>query len=407
MKNVLTILKKELKRFFTDRRMLFAIFLPGIVIFAFYKMMGSFFQSNIFSSNASDVTYKIAYTDNYKSDTTELPKLLSVFDAAYMNTDTVKNANVKADYVKIPADKVSEYKEKIKSNEYTLLIEFTTNFEEQILATDPGFNNINIFFNGENSDSETLEGKMTTYIPYAYNNYMVNTEIKDGQAKLVETNLSESDGSAMASKIVGFVLPMITVSMLYSTVISFCPESISGEKERGTLASILMTPIKRSEYVIGKIIALSIVAALSGIVSFLGLVGSLPSLMGMTTLPLNVGQVILLLLIIISTLLLFVGFGVMVSAVANSVKEAASYLGPCTMLFMVLALIPSIAGLNSIGFAFIPVVNLAVCIGAVLSNAANVTLLFTFSIVTNLALTGLFIFIVTRLFNKERFVLGQ
>ena len=407
MKNMLVIIKKELRRFFTDRRMLLAMFLPGILIFGFYRLMGNFFQSGIFESNTTDVTYKIAYTDNYASDTTNLPKLLTMFDTGYMQTDSVKQANNKAEYIKVSVDKIAEYKNKVKNKEITLFVEYTTNFEEKILSTDPGFNNINIFYNGEDGDSENLQSTMTSFIPYAYNNYMVNTEIKDGAPAIVETNLSESDGSAMAGKIIGFVLPMITVSMLYSTVISFCPESISGEKERGTLASILMTPIKRSEYALGKIVALSAVAAISGIVSFLGLIGSLPSLMGGMSLGLSFGQIVLLLLIIISTLLLFVGFGVLISAIANTVKEAASYLGPCTMLFMVLSLIPSILGLTSTGLAFVPVLNLSVCISALLTNAANVTLLFTFSIITNLAITGLFVFLVTRLFNKERFVLGQ
>ena len=38
MKNILTILKKELRRFFTDSRMLLGIFLPGVMIFAIYTV---------------------------------------------------------------------------------------------------------------------------------------------------------------------------------------------------------------------------------------------------------------------------------------------------------------------------------------------------------------------------------
>ena len=89
-----------------------------------------------------------------------------------------------------------------------------------------------------------------------------------------------------------------------------------------------MTPIKKSEFVIGKIIALSLVGIASGLVSFFGLIFSLPSMMGGATLALGFGQTILLMLIMITMLLFFVGLGVLASAVANTVKEAGSYLGP-------------------------------------------------------------------------------
>ena len=42
MKSALTIIKKEFSRFFKDKRMIATIFLPGILIFALYSIIGSF-----------------------------------------------------------------------------------------------------------------------------------------------------------------------------------------------------------------------------------------------------------------------------------------------------------------------------------------------------------------------------
>ena len=42
MKNIITIIKKELKRFFTDRRMLTSLIMPGLLIFVIYTLMGNF-----------------------------------------------------------------------------------------------------------------------------------------------------------------------------------------------------------------------------------------------------------------------------------------------------------------------------------------------------------------------------
>ena len=39
MKTIITVLKKELRRFFTDSRMLTSIFLPGILIYVIYSLL--------------------------------------------------------------------------------------------------------------------------------------------------------------------------------------------------------------------------------------------------------------------------------------------------------------------------------------------------------------------------------
>ena len=60
------------------------------------------------------------------------------------------------------------------------------------------------------------------------------------------------------------LLPMLLMMFLYSGCASVAPESIAGEKERGTIATMLITPTKRSDIAIGKILALAIIALLSG-----------------------------------------------------------------------------------------------------------------------------------------------
>ena len=61
MKDILTVIKKELKRFFTDYRMLAAMILPGILIYVIYSFMGPLISSNFNAS--SDYNYQI-YTIN-------------------------------------------------------------------------------------------------------------------------------------------------------------------------------------------------------------------------------------------------------------------------------------------------------------------------------------------------------
>ena len=75
-------------------------------------------------------------------------------------------------------------------------------------------------------------------------------------------------------------LPMLLMIFLFSGCLSVAPESIAGEKERGTIATLLVTPVKRSSIALGKILALSIIALLSGASSAVGTILALPKLMG-------------------------------------------------------------------------------------------------------------------------------
>ena len=396
MKNILIIFIKELKRFFKDTRMLLSMFLPGVLIFVMYTFMGKMMQGSVFNNTPHDVTYRVVYTDNYSSDTTKLPKLLTYLDA-YVKTE---DSN-KITYETFKEQDLSSYKEKLEKKELDLIIVFSENFEDNLNRTPK--NVITLYYNGEVEASESLYGVTTSLIAESYDSYKVNFDFNTNTP--IKADVGKNN--AMLSKIMGFIIPMVTVSLLYSTVISICPESISGEKERGTLANLLLTPMKRHEFVIGKVAALSIVAILSGAASFLGLILSLPGLFGGATLPFGPVEMILLFIILVSTLLLFISFGVLISSLANTVKEAGSYLGPLIAVFMTLSIIASMLNLTNPVFALIPIMNLSMCISALMAQSANVAILFTITAISNLVYSGLFIFIVTRLFNKEKVVLGQ
>ena len=58
MHSIFIIVKKELKRFFTDRRMLLSLFLPGIILYLVYSLMGNV-MGGMFTADEEHV-YKIA-----------------------------------------------------------------------------------------------------------------------------------------------------------------------------------------------------------------------------------------------------------------------------------------------------------------------------------------------------------
>ena len=400
MKNIKTIFFKELRRFFTEPRMLAALFLPGIIIYIFYSLMGTFMEASFAPSSGKpeNYTYQIVATNNYSSTDEVAPLIFDVFDA-YLPINESSN---KSEYHYINLDQVSEYKEALSNHEYDLLIVFNDNFEDSLKGeVSSTKTNISLYYDGSDSISTYLYTVFTSLVDTTYTNFTVNIE----NGIYVDGNVSPENYTF--KNIMSFVVPLVTISLLFSTVISICPEAIAGEKERGTLASLLMTPMKRTELVIGKISALSIVSLSSGLVSFLGLVISLPNLYGggMTLGSLfSPASFIMLLLLILTTLCVFVTLGLVISAFSKSIKEAGSYLTPIMTILMVASIIPFSIDMSGIGYAFIPLLNIVSSMN-LLIRETNLDLLLPYILITavmNIVLSGVLIFITAKLFNSEK-----
>jgi sodium transport system permease protein len=396
MRNVLTIFLKELKRVFADKRMLISLFLPGVLIYFVYTLMGTVMTKVVTQSSTKDTNFQVAYTDNFNSSKTDgqLPKLMTYVDEVMKAS---KNNNT-ATFKEFTTGELESYKEELRQGKYHLVVAFTDDFENK-LGDASGANDIDIFYNGDSSASSDLYSYVSQVVSVAYTNYTVN---KNGA---VTANVGEKD--MMAMKIAAMIIPMVTISILFSTVISLCPEAIAGEKERGTLASLLLTPIKRGEFVAGKILSLSTTAIASGIVSFTGLILSIPKLMGGFNITISPLDGLLLFLLVVTVLLLFVAIGVFISALSNTVKEAAGYLSPIMIVFMLFGMAPSLFGFDQWYLSFVPILNVCVSINALLNGAENLLLFFGLTVASTVLYTGLLMFGVTKLFNKERVVLGQ
>lgn len=400
MKNIKTIFFKELRRFFTEPRMLAALFLPGIIIYIFYSLMGTFMETSFAPSSGKpeNYTYQIVATNNYSSTDEVAPLIFDVFDA-YL---PINESGNKSEYHYINLDQVSEYKEALSNHEYDLLIVFNDNFEDSLKGEISSTKtNISLYYDGSDSISTYLYTVFTSLVDTTYTNFTVNIE----NGIYVDGNVSPENYTF--KNIMSFVVPLVTISLLFSTVISICPEAIAGEKERGTLASLLMTPMKRTELVIGKISALSIVSLSSGLVSFLGLVISLPNLYGggMTLGSLfSPASFIMLLLLILTTLCVFVTLGLVISAFSKSIKEAGSYLTPIMTILMVASIIPFSIDMSGIGYAFIPLLNIVSSMN-LLIRETNLDLLLPYISITavmNIVLSGVLVFITAKLFNSEK-----
>ena len=202
------------------------------------------------------------------------------------------------------------------------------------------------------------------------------------------------------------LLPFLVLTFLFSGCLGIAPESIAGEKERGTIATLLVTPIRRSELVIGKICSLSVLSALSAISSFIGTFLAMPKLMGGNIGDMfaayTAGDYLALFAVMLSAVLLLVCIISILSAYAKSVKEATAFAMPVMIIVMLLGLSSMIFGTVKNPAAFlIPAYNCVQMMSQIFSRALSPVCL-VITLASNAVYIGLLVFALTKMFKSEK-----
>ena len=383
MNNIFTILKKELRRFFTDKRMLLSLFLPGILIFIIYTAMGSVF-SNFF--NPSDDYNYIVYIDN------------PVEEFNVINTSSPYKIEIK-NFNNLSNEEKENYKNDIKNEKIDLLICFESDFYNKLNNGEKP--NVEIYYLSTNTASSTI---YNYYFQTLNNNSMtINYNYFVNQNSDINYDLSTDEDKSKV--IITMVLPFILVIMLFTGCMNVTTESIAGEKERGTIATLLVTPVKRSEIALGKILALSVTSFVSSITSFLGLAVSLPKLLqgtGDITLSMyGISTYIYVLLIIIVITILFTTLLSIVSCFSKSIKEANQYATPLMFLIMAISGATYFISNNNWYLYLIPIFNSINCLSEIFSLNFNL-INFLITIISNIVYISLGVFVVTKMFDNEK-----
>src|SRR5690554_2569968 len=397
MRNIITIIKKEFKRFFTDPRMLMSLLLPGILIFLIYSLMGDFMGDSW--AVEDDYTYT-AVVVNYDKNLDDYFSYLNEgnFDITFIdNPDVIDNPD-------------ENYKQMITDEELDLYVIYPNNFYNESLNYDPsirGNNNspiVEIYFNSTSVESSNLysiyQMGLSNFQESIAEKFRVNYDIDADLA-------SEESATIM---IITMLVPFLLITFLFTGAMSISIESIAGEKERGTIATLLATPVKRNEIAFGKIISLSVVSLVGAASSFIGLMLSIPKLMGGLDLDLSIygiKEYALLLLVIITLTLLYVVLISIVSAFSKSIKEASGFASALMIVNMLAEISSFIGSSNTSRVAyFIPIYNSVQAISSILSLEVNsINLLITAAV--NLGLVGIGVFILTLMFNSEKVMFNK
>lgn len=393
MKNdMLTIIKKEFARFFGDKRLVFTtVLMPGLLIYVIYSFMGQ----GIMKEFETDDTYVAkAYVQNMPD---ELEPMFSELSAEWTDVTAAETESVKT---------------QIQNKEADVLLVFPENFMAELASYDVTAGgaapNVRIYYNSTESESTKMYSILEEMLN-AFEASMANKlDVNAGDEKFDVASEKDVTGQLYA-----MLLPMLLMTFMHSGCISVAPESIAGEKERGTIATMLVTPMKRSSLALGKIISLSCIALLSGVSSFAGTMLSLPNLMGgeasgVSNAAYALTDYLLLLGIILTTILVLVGIIAVISAFAKSIKEAGTAVSPLMIVVMVISLTPMFGGdgEKTLGMFFIPLYNSVQCMHGIFSFAYE-PMQMVVTMLVNIVCAGLLTWVLTRLFNSEKVMFSK
>lgn len=185
----------------------------------------------------------------------------------------------------------------------------------------------------------------------------------------------ENIGEKIGGLIPYLLIPICLVGAVYPAI-----DLGAGEKERGTLETLLLTPIPRTLLVLGKFFTILTTALLSALLT----VGSMgfwamivSSMVDMKPVRDAFGSIglidlSLILLLLVPLACIFASLLLAISIYARSFKEAQNYMGPINMIiFMPIigALVPGVTlGWNTV---FIPIMNVALAIKEIIKGTVD------------------------------------
>lgn len=294
-------------------------------------------------------------------------------------------------------------------------IEMDKNWEEVIATQTPV--PVRVYFDPGNQESSgawsLVQAAFSEWQNEVVQERMVASEMDPNVLNVfqVEPQTTKNEDDAMASFMLALLIPLLIPIAIANGSYPSATELFAGEKEKKTMEALLITPVKPVKILLAKWMTISLLGIFTGVLC----IGWLSGLMNFTT-ELKKGMVaienpllfILMGAILISMFAIFIaGVEMILSMLANSVKEAGYYITPIIgiMVFPMLLMF-FIGSTQNLGLYAIPVMNLFLFV----QDAFNGQIIgsgFAIAIGSYLVCIAILFPIASKLFHNHRLMLGK
>ena len=319
--NLWNILKKELRELFRDKKslammLIIPIFIPLLVI-----GMSALFESQV-SKDVSEYN-KIGF--------------------AYEMTDVEKTMAEEMD-IEIINGTEEELKQKYDEGEIDLYI--TKQDNKYVINTDGSDNST--------FASSLMDTYFNTYKQYLQQSYLQENNINPDEVLniiTVEENMIEQDtyfADYIKNYAFLFIMMAITVSATYPAT-----DTTAGERERGTLETLLTFPIKSKDIIVGKFLGVTVSSIITGIISLALAIVSLAVTKNMFSIYDGIDvmysptTILFAIIVIIAYSFFISGLCIAIASTSKTFKEAQSALTPLTFISFFPGMIAFMMGITT------------------------------------------------------------
>ena len=374
--NLWIILKKELKELFRDKKSLAMMLVIPIFIPFLILMMSFLFEAQT------------------TTDISEYNKIGFAYELSETETQLLEEMKIEA-----YSGSEEEMQEAYDRNEiYLYVTKENTNYtihsnssEESMYA------------------STFMEQYFESYKSLLQQNYLMNEGIDASEVLNIITvheEVAEEDfyfANYIKNYAFLFVIMAITVSATYPAT-----DTTAGEKERGTLETLLTFPMKSKDIILGKFFSVSLSSLITGVLSFvltyitLFISKDLFSIYENANLLYSWQAIVLGLVIILVYSFFISGLCIAIASKSKTFKEAQSALTPLTFISLFLGTIAFMINITTNNLiAFIPFLNMTMIFTDINNGIYNI-LHILIMLISSIVYIAIIMYVIIRQYKSEK-----
>ena len=272
---------------------------------------------------------------------------------------------------------------------------------------------------GDESDTTTMamslaESYLNAYKEYLQQEYLVNHQMNADELLnilVVKEDIEISDNyfaNFITSYAFMFIIMAITVSATYPAT-----DATAGEKERGTLETLLTFPVKSRDIILGKFLSVAISSIITGILSLvltlisLFLANNVFEIYKDTNLMLSLSSIGYAVIVIIVYSFLISGLCIAIASKSKTFKEAQSALTPLTFISFFPSMIAFMMNIetNTI-LSCVPFLNFTLLFTDIVNNNLNL-LNMALMILSTLIIIAIVLKVIIAQYKSEKVLFNQ
>lgn len=391
MKIIMTIFKKEFIDSIRDRRTLITMVVIPLLLFPILIGISSRIMMTQIKK-AQEKTLKVGLLTNGNAEE---------FRHMLLNKDNIKlieNITVEKGQSLIEVDSLDA------------LIVFDKNFDKQVANFLQG--RITMYF--KSTEERDIEKERLLHLLNDFEKKLRSIRFKKlninetiiKAVKIDEHNLATP--KEKLAEVIGGFLPYIFIIFCFMGSMYPAIDLAAGEKERGTLETLLTSPVGRMQILLGKFGVVVLTGIFSASISILGLyvgirqVKEIPQELLQTILSiLEFQSIALLISILLPLTVFFAAILLSLSIFAKSFKEAQSIINPLMIIVIVPAFIGLMPGMSlNATTALIPVLNVSLATKGIIAGTISPAILAEVYL-SLIAFAGLSIYFCAKMFGRE------